>query len=545
MNYRLFGIQKLIKPMVLMLVFTLLSIFYLPLLVISPQIDPSLHTNDSSLNELPSIPAASASAIPTLHIPQSKPQVYDVVIVGSELEGLYLARAAHDEGLRVKILDTRDGFGGQLLQAEMQFLDETNDESGKSLIQGRVKQLFDGFKNGSIRKQVEFEKYVRNLVNNIPIESGVTITSIVSNPGVHDKNQVTSLTYVNKLSISKEINATYWVDNSDHAALLHRLEVTRLPGLEKFYKLNRIEYMSAGMMMKFKNVDWEKFQKTVSSMEVNLRNQRFGPAWVSNSFAVNFSGMSKRYTASNPRLFLRGLNAVNQRNGEVSINALLVYDVDPSNLSSIQEAMTLTKKEMPSILEHFRNSLPGWENAKLNGFPAYPYIREYNHYQTDYVLHPSDLLGGKMFWDNVSIGGYPLDLQGVTSVKWGISMGKPDKYGMPLRSFLLKNYDNVIVAGKNVGSSAIAYGSTRIQPNTSLAAETIGIMLGQIQGKKKLKQINETDMKQLQAYIEKKYAIKLTGIIAKNKIAGWTKEEISKLDTGEIIYPAYILKRNK
>jgi hypothetical protein len=197
------------------------------------------------------------------------------------------------------------------------------------------------------------------------------------------------------------------------------------------------------------------------------------------------------------------------------------------------------------ILEHFRQHLPGWENAELNGFPSYPYIREYNHYEADYVLKPSDLLSSRMFTDNVSIGGYPLDLQGTSANKWGIEMGRPDKYGMPLRSFLLKDYDNVIMAGKNVGSSAIAFGSTRIQPNTSLAAEVIGILLGQIHGKQGLKELKDKDMQSLHQYIASHYGIKLTGVTGTNKIAGWTDEEIRKLDSGEIVYAQYVHKRKE
>ena len=71
--------------------------------------------------------------------------------------------------------------------------------------------------------------------------------------------------------------------------------------------------------------------------------------------------MTKAYHPSNDRVFLRGLNAVNQRDGEVLINALLVYTVDPSKPESIQEAVTLGNKETASILGHFRKTLPGWE----------------------------------------------------------------------------------------------------------------------------------------------------------------------------------------
>ncbi|TDF97528.1 FAD-dependent oxidoreductase [Paenibacillus piri] len=469
----------------------------------------------------------------------------DVAIFGSELEGLYLARAAADEGLKVKVLDPREAFGGQVLQGEMLFLDETRDEKHQLLVQGRAKELFDGFRNGKIRKLSEFTQYFDKLKKDIPIESGIKIGDIKQVQGQFGPHAVESVTYTGKDGAKKMIKADYWVDNTDFAALLSKLQSNRLPGLEQFYGQKNIEYMSAGMMMKFKNVDWAKFNSSFNALTPEQRSAKYGGGSVSESFAIGLSGMTNKYKPTNDRLFLRGLNAVNQRDGEVAINAFLIYTVDPSDDKSVAEAMELGKKELPLILNHFRKNITGWEHAELNGFPNYLYIREYNHYETDYVLKPSDMLGAKMFWDNVSIAGYPLDLQGTSANKWGIEMGRPDKYGMPLRSFMLKNYDNVIVAGKNVGSSAIAYGSARIQPNTSLAAETIGIMLGQLQGKKKLRELKEADMPALNGYLDSKYKIKLTGVTGNNKLAGWTADELAKLDTGEIVYPSYVNKRKK
>nr|WP_313781035.1 FAD-dependent oxidoreductase [Paenibacillus larvae] len=191
-----------------------------------------------------------------------------------------------------------------------------------------------------------------------------------------------------------------------------------------------------------------------------------------------------------------------------------------------------------------QKTLPGWENAEVNGFPSYLYIREYNHYESEYVMKPSDLLSGRMFWDNVSIGGYPMDLQGITANKWGTEMGRPDKYGIPLRSFLLKGYPNVILAGKNVGVSAIAYGSVRIQPNTSLGAEMIGILIGQLPKNQNLASISREEMSRIQGYAASKYKIKLNGEAGKNKIKDWDQDEINKLDEGEISYTSYKPKKH-
>ncbi|KRE70955.1 FAD-dependent oxidoreductase [Paenibacillus sp. Soil750] len=501
------------------------------------------HQDTPQVSEVPSaVPSpdtkiASVATYPTENV--------DVVVIGSELEGLYLARAAIDEGLKVKILDPHQAFGGQILQSQMLFLDETRDEQGHLLVQGRAKELFDGFRNAKIRKLSEFTTYMDKLSKDIPIESGITIQEVEQIQTPDFMHKIPSILYKTNKNEVKKITASYWVDNSDFAALMSRLDAKRLPGLEKFYGQKDIEYMSAGMMMKFKHVDWKKFNTTFNALKPEERSKQFGGGSVSDSFAIGLSGMTKAYHPSNDRVFLRGLNAVNQRDGEVLINALLVYTVDPAKPASVQEAVYLGNKETAQILQHFRKTLPGWEKAELGELPTYPYIREYNHYEMDYTLKPSDLLAGTMFWDNVSIGGYPLDLQGTSANKWGIEMGRPDKYGMPLRSFLLKNYENVIAAGKNVGSSAIAFGSTRIQPNTSLAAESIGVILGQLHGKQKLREIKPEDMLKLQSYLATRYQIKLTGVTGSNKITGWNEEEIRKLDTGEITYPSYVQTRKK
>ncbi|PYI52058.1 FAD-dependent oxidoreductase [Paenibacillus flagellatus] len=495
-------------------------------------------------------PSKTPTAVDTKPSPPPEPKIeterVDVVVFGSEFEGMYLARAAADEGLKVKVLEPRDKLGGQVLEGEMLFLDETKDDQGRSLVQGRIKQLFDGFKSAKIRKKDEYVRYFDELRRDIPIETGISIADVKTLPpaGGSADSTVASVDYKIKDGVAKRIEASYWVENTDYAAFASRLNVTRLPGLEGFYgHPDKVEYMSAGMMMKFKNVDWKTFSTHFNGLTAEQRNKKYGGGYVNDSFAIGLTGMTNAYKPTNDRVFLRGLNAVNQRDGEVLINAFLIYTVDPADPKSVNEAMELGKKEMPLILDHFRKSIVGWEKAELNGFPDYLYIREYNHYETEYVLKPSDMLGANMFWDNVSIAGYPLDLQGTSVNKWGIEMGRPDKYGMPLRSFLLKKYDNVIMAGKNVGASAIAYGSARIQPNTGLAAETIGILLGQLKGKKKLKELTEADMPELYRYLESKYRIKLTGVKGNNKLAGWTPDELRKLDTGEIVYAQYASKR--
>jgi hypothetical protein len=464
---------------------------------------------------------------------------YDIVIIGSEIEGMYLARAAADEGLRVKVLDPRDQIGGQLLQSEMLFIDEVWDDNHKSLYQGRVKELVEGFKKGSIRKLSEFTSYYDKLSAHIPMESGIQIDHVIAGQSTTNHQKVQILTYRTKSNEMKQVTAAYYVENSDYAALIQKLNANRLPDLGQFYHQKNIEYMAGSMMIKVKDVDWQKFNTAFNKLTSAQRAKQYGGGFVNNNFAIGLSGVTKQYKSVSSNVYLRGMNAINQRDGEVLINALLLYNVDPASSESIAAAEKNGRDEIPLVIQQLRHNIVGWENAQLNGYPSYLYIREYNHYETEHVLQMSDLLSGQMFYDNVSIAGYPIDIQGTNTNRVGIELGRPDKYGMPLRSFMLKNYDNVIVAGKNVGTSALAYGSTRIQQNTSIAAESIGIILGRIHGKKTLSDLSVTDWPALHDYLDKKYNIKLTGIIGANKLKGWSADEISKLDQGDIVYTTY------
>lgn len=449
---------------------------------------------------------------------------YDVVLIGSEIEGVYLAKAAMEEGLSVCILDPRDQPGGQLIQGEMLFLDEPVNDRGQSLLQGEVKDLFDRYKSGDIRKPAEFKRYYDTLIEGIPIESGVGIQAVeIVQASSGSRRSVGTITYTTQEGAVKRISASTYVENTDHAALTSRLGLKRIPGIETIFGGGQKNYMAATFMMNFRNVDWDRFRREVMNLPVTERERVYGSSTtVTASSTWGFGQIGRSYTSSSEEWMLRGLNIINQRDGEASINALLAYNVDPSGPASVQRAIEEGKRETQRVWLHLKRTLPGWEQAELGGYPSYLYIRDCDRYETEYVMQGTDLMSGTMFRDNVSIAGYAIDLQGTKLQRWGLHKGKPDQYGMPLRSFLSKGYDNVVVAGKAVGASAVAYGSARIQPNTALAAEVIGVMLGKLGGELKLIDLNEEQIASLQQYVEMKRGIALNEVQGANKVVGFT-----------------------
>jgi len=434
---------------------------------------------------------------------------YDIAVIGSELQGVLLAKAAQAYGLKVIVLDPRKNPGGELVQGRMFVLDDVNDNSKNSLVQGEIKKLFDGYKSGSIRKTSDFISYYNDQLKGIPIMSG--IKQLTPEVGAKDKlKTVTTLSYKDKNGKNHRIASNYWVENTDFAALAGQLGVERIKGMESINGKTKPDYMAATYMLSFKKVDWSALHASILK-DYPLTNVRkkYGPnTYVDWNIGTGFSSITANYDPKDSQLRLRGLNMTYQKDGQVIINGLLIYDVDPSDPASINAAMSKGRAQEQPILHFLRKNIPGFSKAELNESPPYLYIRDYNRFKTKYILTDKDLFHGTMFWDNVSIGGYPVDLQGTKAIPMGIGFGKPDKYGLPLRSFELDGYDNVILAGKNVGATIKAYGSARIMPTNALAAQTIGIILG-IERTKKLTDLTPEDFVRIHAYLKKKHHISL------------------------------------
>ncbi|MGP0584498.1 FAD-dependent oxidoreductase [Paenibacillus timonensis] len=458
-------------------------------------------------------PASAASATAPSAVCGPGCNRYDVVVIGSEIEGVLLAKEAHAAGLSVLILDPREKPGGELIQGQMLVLDEPNDNRKRSLVQGELKPLYDGYKAGNIRKLPAFESYYRKLIRGIPLRSGITIDGVEIEDTDGQGKTLESVTYLAKDGKLYQVQAGYFVENTDFNALTVHLGNQRIPGMESLYNGKNPDYMAATYMLRFKGVNWNKLHQAVI-VDYPLTNvaKKYGAnTYVDWDFATGFSNLTYNYKPRDSHLMLRGLNATCQKDGEVIINSLLVYDVNPADPTSVRSAVARAKAEAPYIAKYLRKHIPGFGKAELNGYPDYLYIRDYNRYETDYVLNEKDVMLGRMFWDNVTIGGYAVDLQATRVVKKGIVYGKPDRYGIPLRSFELKSYDNVLVAGKNVGAEIKAYGSARIIPTTALAGETMGILLGREwkQGHKRLSELTPSDFRRIHQYLKKDYGIRI------------------------------------
>ncbi|MDD9265802.1 FAD-dependent oxidoreductase [Paenibacillus sp. GCM10023248] len=109
---------------------------------------------------------------------------------------------------------------------------------------------------------------------------------------------------------------------------------------------------------------------------------------------------------------------------------------------------------------------------------ALPGKREYRRFVGDYVLNQNDIMAQEPFDDRVAFGGWSIDLhppQGVYSAESGSKHLHADGiYHIPFRSLYSVNVSNMLMAGRNISASHVAFGTTRVMATCAVIGEAAG-----------------------------------------------------------------------
>ncbi len=133
-------------------------------------------------------------------------------------------------------------------------------------------------------------------------------------------------------------------------------------------------------------------------------------------------------------------------------------------------------------LWHFiKNSgeYPDSANFALDWVGMMPGRRGNRRIVGDYMLNQRDLETSRRFPDAIAIGGWPMDdhppggfdradLPPNTSIK------TKDVFSIPLRTLYSKNVSNLMMAGRNISASHVAFTSTRVMGTCAVAGQAAG-----------------------------------------------------------------------
>ncbi|MDO3411182.1 FAD-dependent oxidoreductase [Saccharibacillus sp. CPCC 101409] len=118
------------------------------------------------------------------------------------------------------------------------------------------------------------------------------------------------------------------------------------------------------------------------------------------------------------------------------------------------------------------------DNLTLEWVGSLPGKREYRRFVGDYVLNQNDIVAQRRFEDDAAFGGWSIDLhppQGMYATESGSKHYHMDGvYHVPFRSLYSANVDNMLMAGRNISASHVAFGTTRVMATCAAIGEAAG-----------------------------------------------------------------------
>jgi hypothetical protein len=167
-----------------------------------------------------------------------------------------------------------------------------------------------------------------------------------------------------------------------------------------------------------------------------------------------------------PLTVTKGLVIPTFRPGEAIIKlSSLARDgrsLDGSLIADITYAELQGRKDAEIAMEFLNKEIPGFADAFLSDTAVQVGIRETRRIVGRYVLTQADVLAGRMFDDAVCLSSWPLELwEGGTEPRM-IFLPEGRYYGIPYRSLLSLEINNLLVTGRAISMDHGAFASARV-----------------------------------------------------------------------------------
>lgn len=395
---------------------------------------------------------------------------YDVIVVGSDPEGIAAALSAARNGMKTLLLSKDATPGGLYTLGALNFIDIPETRDGKTLVAGIYKEFVDqvggsgfdivhaanvfhdmltGEENLTVRYSSVFKE---------PVMNGTTITGVVATEG--DKDVTYTAPYV--------IDATQDGDVAAASGALYTFAGEDIG--------ERDREMGVTLVFRLSGVDWDKMSRYLTVQrgkgEVTGSSTHMG---AKGNIAWGFSDEGYAYEPSDEAMRLRGFNMAKQDNGDVLVNALLIFDVDVLDEESRAAGIERAKKELEHIIPYLQENFKGFKNCALAGTAEDLYVRESRHIDCEHNLTIDDLLENRDQTDRIAVSSYPVDVQPTKTQTYGTVVGYPDQYAVGYKSLVPKNVDGLLVVGRAAGYTSLAAGSARIVPTGMACGEAAGV----------------------------------------------------------------------
>lgn len=387
---------------------------------------------------------------------------YDVIVVGGEPEGVAAALSAARNGLRTLLIEDDAALGGLMTLGELNFLDMNHGPKNELLTRGIFEELYEELGNA-----FDIEEAKAWFLKKVEAEPNITLKlkTAVSAPILRDK------TIIGVRAVENGSSAEYLglrvIDATTDADLAASAGVPYTVGGEDYGEKGLL--MGVTLVFEVSGVDWDRMVKY-------LKNEDTDPHSSAGKVAAwGYGKEAMEYQPKDAQMRFRGPNMARQKNGNILINALLIFGVDSLDPQSKAQGIARGKKEIANIIEFMRQKFPGFEQAEFAGTAEQLYVRETRHIQGEYRLTITDVLENKDHWDRIAHGSYPVDVQPTSPANYGNIIGVPDIYSIPFRCLVPLEIEHLLVVGRSASYDSLPHGSARVIPVGMATGEAAGV----------------------------------------------------------------------
>ena len=387
---------------------------------------------------------------------------FHVIVAGGEPEGVAAALAAARNGMRTLLVERGNALGGLMTLGMLNSLDQSYGPDGEILTRGIFQEFYKALGDGFDIEEAKawFLKKCNNEPNLTvmldteviaPVMDGNTIIGLeMQRKGDAEPQVVRSLAVIDATAdgdICAAAGAPYTVGGEDHGSHGTMQGVT--------------------LVFEVAGVNWN----AVSDFLWNDDNASTG---ANKDVAWGYGEQAREYELADENMRFRGPNIARQKNGNVILNALIIYGVDALDPESYEEGIRRGEKELPMIVDFMRENFVGFEKASYVGHAPRLYVRETRHIVGEYRLTITDVLENKDQWDRIGHGSYAVDVHSSGPDNTGDIVGQPVIYSIPFRCLVPLEIDGLLIAGRSASYNSLPNGSTRVMPIGMVAGEACG-----------------------------------------------------------------------
>ena len=411
---------------------------------------------------------------------------YDVIVVGGGMSGVCAALAAARHGARTAIVQARPVFGGNaspeirmhIVGAGCHNGKENMHESGilhELLLENKFRNRYHSFPVFGIVlwEKVRFQKNLDSYLNTSMIKAETK-----------DKTIVSISCYQSSTETFFDMSAPVFIDATGHGTLGVLAGADTLTGSESKYEFNEPsapedanEYTNGSTILyqavdRGEPVPFEKPFWAYTFSEEDLKFREHGKKY----YAVDDHGVPLNYDGTEKNgSVLPQYSAFDSGHWWIEIGGKYKDIIGQDEV--IRDELL---KCVFGVWDHIKNQgNHGAENYDLDWVGFVPGYRESRRLKGDYLLTENDIRSNRVFSDAVAYGGWPMDehtpggLMDFTK-RGAQTLMFPGAYTIPYRCYYSSNITNLMMAGRNISTTKMAFGSIRVMGTCAIGGQAAG-----------------------------------------------------------------------